>query len=85
MWILIRVLKELFPMFRTETVAFLVSEKEDEDGEVLYVADFIGRVEDLTEDEQSEYTHTAEVSSLCWLWCGMFPTIKSDLVARSYE
>lgn len=69
MWV-----KELIPMFRTETCGFLVTENEDGDG---YVADFIGRVEDLTENDL--YSHTAEVSSLCWLWCGMFPTIKTDL------
>lgn len=59
---------ELIPMFRTEKIAMNVV-----DDEATYVCDY----EDLTEED--EYTHTLEVSSLCWLGWGWFPVAKSEL------
>jgi hypothetical protein len=55
-------LLELIPMFRTEVFAMKV--KGDS-------AEYVCNLNDLEEDD--EFTHFMEVSSLCWLFQRFFP------------
>lgn len=60
-------LKELIPMFRTETCGFI-----EEEGALVC----LGRLEDLDKDE--EYDVSIDVSSLCWLFLRVFPSPKME-------
>ena len=65
---------ELIPLFRTEVVA--MKSRGGDDYEV------VGLLDDLEKDE--EYTHVMEVSSLCWLWQGFFPTSEGLIRKEDY-
>ena len=64
-------LKELIPMFRTETFAFKV--EEDGDFEVITC---LGRLVDLDDDE--DFDVTIDLSSLGWLYMRCFVTYKAE-------
>lgn len=67
----LELLTEIIPRFRTEKCAFITDDVE----QTLIV---VGRVQDL--DEEVEYEYTMDISSLGWLFFRFFMRIKWETI-----
>lgn len=67
----LELLTEIIPRFRTEKCAFITDDVE----QMLIV---VGRVQDL--DEEVEYEYTMDISSLGWLFFRFFMRIKWETI-----